>query len=130
MSRHLSPRQIQGLDKMGDILIPGEDTPEGFLSFSESGCSREIDRVLDYMPDSDRNDLKLLLLLISFLPRIMVRAFLAILELSPKLPDRLGGPLRFVRLAVRGLVLTLYYSHPHAHQVLEYRVGVYMGDQK
>ena len=127
MSKHLGARQVAGLEKMGNVLVPGDGE---LASFGASGCSSEVDRILDHMPGSDLKDLKLLLTLMSFLPMFIVAWFLAFLELSPRMPDWIAGPLRFVRLGIRGLVLTLYYSHPQAHQVLGYKVGVYTGDMK
>ena len=127
MSKYLGARQISGLEKMGDVLVPGDNE---LVSFKVSGCSSEVDRILDHMPRSDLKDLKLLLTLMSFLPMFIVSWFLAFLELSPRMPNWIAGPLRFVRLGIRGLVLTLYYSHPQAHKVLGYKVGVYTDDLK
>jgi hypothetical protein len=127
MSKHLSQRQINGLEKMGNVLVPGDSE---LTSFGASGCSSEVDRILDYMPGSDLKDLKMLLTLMSFFPMFLVSWFLGFLEKSPRMPDWIGGPLRFVRLGIRGLVLTLYYSHPQAHKVLGYQVGVYTADMK
>jgi hypothetical protein len=125
MSKHLSAKQITGLEKIGNVYAPGT----GELgSFSALRCSAEVDRILDYMQASDLADLKLLLTLMSFLPMFVIRAFLALIEKSPRLPDWLGAPLRFVRIGIRGLVLTLYYSHPKAHQALGYHVDVYTED--
>jgi hypothetical protein len=127
MSKNLNERQVRGLAKMGDVLVPGD---EDLKSFSASGCVSEADRILDHMPLSDLKDLKMLLTLMSFFPMFLVAWFLAFLERSPRMPDWIGAPLRFVRLGIRGLVLTLYYSHPQAHQVLGYKVGVYTADMQ
>ena len=44
MSKHLSRFQIKGLEKMGNQMLPGDGE---FASFAVSGCSSEVDRILD-----------------------------------------------------------------------------------
>ncbi len=127
MSKHFGPMQMRGLNKMGDIFVPGDSE---LASFSGSRCAEQVDRILDYMPASDLKDLKLLMTLLSFLPTFMIAGFLGLLELSPRMGDWIGPILRFIRIGLRGLVLTLYYSHPQAHRVLGYQVGVYRDDLK
>lgn len=124
MSKHLSNLQIQGINKMGNVMLPGDGE---FASFSASGCVSEVDRILDYMPAKDLGDLKMLLALMGILPMFLVGWFLAFLERSPYWGDW-AAPLRFVRIGMRGLIMTLYYSHPQAHKVLGYQVGVYTDD--
>ncbi|MGK5084483.1 hypothetical protein WDW37_14405 [Bdellovibrionota bacterium FG-1] len=124
-SKHLNRGQMRGLEKLGDSLLPGD---QQFQTFSGSGCAQEVDRILDYMPEGDLKDLKLLFSLMSWFPPFAVRGFIALLEKSLGWPDWIGAPLRFIRLGLRGLIMTLYYSHPQAHAVLEYKVGVYTED--
>lgn len=126
MSKHLNSLQIKGIDKMGDRMLPGDGE---FASFSSSGCSSEVDRILDHMPAKDLGDLKMLLALMGLLPSFIIGMFLGFLERTPAW----GGwaaPLRFVRIGIRGLIMTLYYSHPQAHKVLGYQVGVYTDDMR
>jgi hypothetical protein len=129
ISRHLGACQLRGLNKVGDCLVPGdEDLP----SFTQSGCIEEVDRVLDYLPAEDRADLGRVLLVLAFLPSFAVPWLLGFLEADLPLPDRLAAPLRYLRLGLRGLVLSLYYSEGTGQrcvaktplQVLGYRVGV------
>ncbi len=129
ISRHLGACQLRGLNKVGDCLVPGdEDLP----SFAQSSCVVSVDRILDYLPAEDRADLGRVLLVLAFLPSFAVRWLMAFLEADLLLPDRLAAPLRYLRLGLRGLVLSLYYSEaaeqPRAArtplQVLGYRVGV------
>ena len=126
MSKHLSALQMKGLNRLGTTMLPGEGD---LASFAASGCADEVDRILDHMPAKDLGDLKMLLLLMAFLPRFLVAGFLAFLERSPRW-GAWAAPLRFVRIGVRGLVMTLYYSHPQAHRALGYQVGVYTDDLK
>jgi hypothetical protein len=124
MSKHLSALQIKGIDKMGDCMLPGDGD---FASFKASGCSAEVDRILDHMPDKDLGDLKMLLMLMGLLPSFLIALFLGFLERTPSWGNW-AAPLRFVRIGIRGLIMTLYYSHPQAHKVLGYQVGVYTDD--
>ena len=124
MSRHLSLLQLKGIDKMGNCMLPGDGE---LASFSASGCSSEVDRILDFMPAKDLGDLKMLLTLMGLLPAFVISLFLGFLERTPSW-GAWAAPLRFVRIGVRGLIMTLYYSHPQAHKVLGYQVGVYVDD--
>jgi hypothetical protein len=124
MSTHLNPRQLKGIDKLGDRMLPGDGELQ---SFSSARCSAEVDRILDYMLAKDLADLKMLLSLLGWLPGFVIGALLSFLERSPRWGDW-ASPLRFARLGIRGLIMTLYYSHPQAHRVLGYQVGVYTDD--
>lgn len=125
VSKHLSARQLAGIEKVGDVLIPGdEESPR----FSASGCVASVDRVLDFMPAQDLSDLKLLLTLLSWLPAGAVAAFLGFLERGKDSNGPLWGVLRLIRVGLRGLVMTLYYAQPAAADRLGYKVGVYTAD--
>ena len=125
MSKHLNKSQIGAIDKVGDCLIPGG---QGFTRFSELGCSSQIDRILDYMPSADVNDLKTLLSVIGFFPRFGVSLILKLTDALQNMPGALGATVRLVRIGLRGLVMTLYYGDTRTHKVLDYSVGVYTAD--
>lgn len=132
-SKYLTLRQTRGLEKLGDAYLPGDDE---LPSFSALGCAEHVDEVLDYLPADDRNSLKLLLGLLSITPRFKLVWLAKLLERSHNLPGPLGGGLRFLRMGLKGLVLTLYYSGKTGANyqgrtpldVLGYDVGVYTGD--
>ncbi len=127
LSKHFSQLQFRGLNKVGDCLLPGhEDLP----SFSALGCARHADRILDYMSAQDLGDLKLLLTLLAFLPGFAVGWLMRFLELSPGIPTGLGALLRFMRLGLRGLVMTLYYCDPKTQSTIGYDAKVYTADFK
>ncbi len=125
MNVDLNPRQVRGLNKLGNAILPGEGE---FPSFSSLECVKEVNRILDYMPAQDLADLKLLLFILSFLPQFLIGLFVRFLESSLSMKGPLGGPLRFIRIGLRGLVMTLYYGHPKIHSVIQYQVGVYTKD--
>ncbi|MGD9648952.1 MAG: hypothetical protein AB7U73_24790 [Pirellulales bacterium] len=132
-SRYLNARQRQGLDRLGDALLPGDDE---FPSFSRLGCGEHVDKLLAEMPERDRGDVLTLLAVTGTLPSPLVRLLVYTLESSDRLPTALGAALRFAKMGVRGLVLTLYYSGHKGSQyagrtpleILGYEVSVYTED--
>ncbi len=133
ISRHLDRRQLRGLVMIGDVLVPGDgDLP----SFSRLGCVAHVNRLLDFMPDDDLRGLQGVLSAASVLPRSLVAALLRWLEAGLWPPGPWSPPLRVVRMGLRGIVLSLYYSGgsgpsydgPGPLDVLSYRVGVAVED--
>lgn len=125
VSKHLNEKQIRGLEKLGDALLPGS---VAWPSFSKSRCSRHVDRILDFMPAKDLEDLKGLLSVMGILPRFLIQFVIWFLERSLSMPGPLGGVLRFARIGIRGLVMSLYYGDPEIHGLMGYQVSVYRGD--
>lgn len=106
-SKHLNSGQLAALRKLGDILIPGDGE---FPSFSRSGAIDHVDRMLDYMYDSDRNGVEALLTIFRFTPRFLVRAIMALTEKQRSFPEPLGMVCRMINIGLKGVVMTLYYS--------------------
>jgi len=106
-SQYLTPREAATFNRIGDILMPGED---GFPSFSELGCIEHIDDVVAYTGADDRAALKTLLTLLSVFPTPLLRAFLALVALCKKLPGGLGALFRLLDMGLRSVVVTLYFS--------------------
>ena len=126
MTKHLSSRQLRSLEKIGDVMLPGY--LDAMPSFSQLNCSRHANRILDHMPEQDLGDLKMLLTVFSFFPLFLVRWIMRFLELSPNIPGPVRALLRFMRIGLRGLVMSLYYCDPKALKVIDYEVKVYTGD--
>lgn len=132
-SRYLNARQRRGLVKLGEAYCPGDGT---MPSFAELGCAEHVDEILACMPEADRRDLAKLFGACAISPRFTLAAFVRFLEWSPRIPTRLGDGARFVRMGVRGLLLTLYYSGKSGAEyrgktpfdVLSYEVSVYTAD--
>jgi hypothetical protein len=124
-SRYLSARQLRGLDRLGNVYLPGDGT---LPSFAATGCSSEIDSVLDYLPEADRNDLGLLLRILGWLPAFIVAGFVWLTERGEKVPGGLGALLRFARIGTRGLVMSLYWDHADVLRAIDYEVGVVIDD--
>lgn len=106
-SQHLSARQRHGLLKVGDVLIAGDYE---FPSFTGSGSAEHAERMLDYMNESDRNGLTVLLGLFRFVPRWLLRVLFFVAERHRFFPRPVGGALRMINIGVKGTVMTLYYS--------------------
>jgi hypothetical protein len=91
---------------------------------------RDLDRILDFMPAGDLGDLKTLLSILSFFPGFLVAWIMRFLEIALPVPGPVGGILRLIRLGLRGLIFTLYYSDPEVVKKVGYEVGVYTEDLK
>jgi len=103
----LTPAQHSGLLRVGDVLIPGD---RQFPAFSRSRCAEHVDRMLAYMNESDLQAIKILLGLFRYLPKLVLRGIMALTDQHRRFPDAIGGPLRMINIAIKGLVMTLYYS--------------------
>ncbi|MFT4569575.1 MAG: acyl-CoA reductase-like NAD-dependent aldehyde dehydrogenase [Hyphomicrobiaceae bacterium] len=130
MSRYLSPVAIAGLNRLGDVLVPGDgDLPR----FSRSGAAAEVDRMLDGMHNDDRSGLKLLLTLFGLLPRFLVRVIYACADRGRHFPGVIGAPFRLVHLGTKGLIMTLYWSDAAAaadsHDVIGFKARVVRDDE-
>lgn len=125
ISKHLNARQIAGLNRFGDKLIPGDvELP----SFSSTGCVRDLDRVLDYMPAQDLADLKMVLTIFAFLPSFAIAFVAWLLGRSASIPTPIGALLRLMNIGFRGLVVTLYFSDARVLKTIGYDVSVYTAD--
>jgi hypothetical protein len=125
-SRYLNRRQLRAIERMGDIMIPGDSE---LPAFSRTEPASRVDRLVETMPEGDLGDLKVLLTVLSFFPGILLAGFLRFLEASPAFPSWLGGGLfRMIRLGMRGIVMSLYYSAEKPIETVGYSAQVYLGD--
>jgi len=106
-SKYLKPLALKGLIKVGNIYLPGHDE---FPSFSRLGCADFIDRVLEDVPESDRDGLALLFTVFNFLPAFFLRGFFNFLEWAGNRDLPAGAIFRQIRMGMRGIVYSLYYS--------------------
>lgn len=100
----------KALNKIGDIYCPGV---QNLPSFSQLGCVEHADRLVAELPAQDLKDLKLLLLIFSFLPAAFLKSFFWLLETRISWPGVIGTNLRKIRFGLRGLSFALYYSGLH-----------------
>ncbi len=106
-SRYLGARELSALNRVGDLLCPGDDR---LPRFSATGAVARFDDMADYMVVSDRNDLKLLLWVLSFLPGGVIRLLLAVFAGMEKLPGPAGALGRLVMFGLKGVITTLYFG--------------------
>jgi acyl-CoA reductase-like NAD-dependent aldehyde dehydrogenase len=106
-SKHLSENQLEGIVKVGNIIIPGDND---FPSFENAKVLDQIDRMLDYMTEEDRDGLSFLMGMFSYFPNFLIRFIINLAENNKKYPNIIGTPLRLIQMGVKGLIFTLYYS--------------------
>lgn len=106
-SQHLSAGQLRSLERLGDVYLPGT---ERMPSFSASGSLAQIDVVLEGVHEDDRKGLALLLSLLGWMPAFLLRVLLRAIDRHHRFPPPLAGLLRLLNLALKGVVMSLYYS--------------------
>jgi hypothetical protein len=109
-SAYLNSQQLRGLEKTGDVMIPGGGE---FPSFKQLGCIEHVDRIMEYMTEHDLADFRSLMGVFAFLPRFLIRALMSLTSSNHLFPGPIGGTLRLLELGVKGVVMTLYYSDLH-----------------
>ncbi len=106
-SRYLRAQQVQSLDRIGDLYLPGTGS---MPSFSASRCSDHVDSLLEAIPPGDRRSLALLLSVLRVVPLALLRLLLWFLDRHHRFPGLLAAPPRLLNLALKGTVMTLYFS--------------------
>jgi hypothetical protein len=107
MSRYLGPLALSGLTKIGNAYLPGDGE---LPSFEALGLNEHVDRVLEDLPSGDRDGLKILLSIFGALPSFLVLGFFSLIESLWNRNIPLGSILLQIRLGMRGIVFSLYYS--------------------
>lgn len=103
----LSAVQQRGLRRLGDVIIPGDDL---LPSFSASGVGNEVDRMLEWMYDSDRSAIQTVLATCAVLPAPAIRALVLLTEKAESAPEPAAAALRMAGVGIKGLIVSLYYS--------------------
>lgn len=115
-SRHLDARRLATLNRLGDIVCPGDDV---LPRFSVTGCVAKFDDIADYMGENDRRDLILLLGVLAFLPTFVLRGVFVLARVGSRLPAPLGPVFRLLDFGLKGLAVTLYYGFGDARDDAE-----------
>ncbi len=108
ISRYFTQRQLAGLIKVGDVILPGTDA---FPSFSRTGCIEHVDRMAAYLADDDLSGLRLLLGLLRFAPKWLIRLLMTACTKNAPVPGFAGSALRTIDIGIKGMVMSLYYSN-------------------
>jgi hypothetical protein len=112
-SRYFNLSAVKGLNKIGDILIPGNET---YPSFSSYMCIDHIDDLMAYAPADDVGDLKMVLGIFSLLPKGILTWIVKKMASAPKSDGPLSGLFRQLNMGIRGVVFSLYYSEKPGHK--------------
>lgn len=111
MSKHLGDWGIKGVIKLGNIVIPGDhEFPSFERQFRRIHGEINIDRMLDFLVKDDVDGLKILLPLLAFTPKFLVKLLMKTVDQYQKIPEIFQTPFRLLYIGLKGLVLTLYYS--------------------
>jgi aldehyde dehydrogenase (NAD+) len=106
-SHWLSPAQLAGLVKVGDVLVPGEGN---LPSLSASNAAAAADRLFAHMAPGDRDAVRILLGVFRWLPRPVLYAIFWLTSRHRVAPEPIARALRLMNLGVKGIVMTLYWS--------------------
>lgn len=120
-------RQLQGLCRVGDILLPANGA---FPAFSATGCIDRINALMATAHPDDVRDLGLLLLVCNYLPRWVIHMMLQLTNKTEQMPALIAPPFRMLNIGLKGVIFSLYYSGYHrdtwqgrqVHEVIDYQV--------
>jgi hypothetical protein len=106
-SNYFKPAALKGLNRIGDVFIPGEgDLP----SFSEFNGIEHVDDVIAYTPEEDIASLNMVLSIFSILPEGMLRWAADQMVAASYRDGLLDGLLRQLNIGLKGIMFSCYYS--------------------
>ena len=106
-SKYFNPSAVQGLNRIGDQLIPNNGE---FPAFSESGAAQHVDDLLSYAPQEDVSLLNMVLGVVRLLPTSTLSWLMRRMESSQQDESSLGGLFRQLNMGLRGIIFSLYYG--------------------
>ncbi len=108
MSKNFSRNQLLGLNKAGDVILPGTDVSP---SFSRTGCIDHVDRMAAYLTGDDLGGLRMLLGIFRYSPKWIIRLLMTACAKNTRVPGLFGSTLRTIDVGIKGVVMSLYYSN-------------------
>ena len=102
-----SVRQLKGLQKLGDVMMPGG---QGFPSFSETGSIAYVDTAMGSAHPDDIRDFGLLLLFFYVAPVPVIHWVVTLADNSERFPPGIAALLRKLNIGIKGVLVSLYYS--------------------
>lgn len=108
VSKYFSRNQLIGLIKAGDVILPGTNVSP---SFSRIGCIDHVDRMAAYLSSDDLFGLRMLLGLLRYAPKWLIRILMTACSKNDRFPGFIGTALRTIDIGIKGLVMSLYYSN-------------------
>ncbi len=106
-SNYFKPSALKGLNRIGDVFIPGDDR---LPSFSRFGGAEHLDEVIAYAPAEDIASLNMVLGIFSFLPEGMLRWAADQMVAASYRDGLLDGQLRQLNIGLKGILFSCYYS--------------------
>lgn len=106
-SKHLNAIQLRSLERIGELYLPAHDDLPGFAAI---GCLEHVDVVLDEVHPDDRFALGLFLYVLRITPLFLLEKFIGMMDHHDRYPEPLAGVLRLLSLALKGIVMSVYYS--------------------
>ena len=103
-----SDLSLKGLNKVGDIIVPGDQER---AAFSQTNFLKDFYRISSYMNADDREGLKILTTILAFTPGFAIRFLLYLSSKNDSFPGIFGSLLRQINFGLKGVVLTLYYTN-------------------
>jgi hypothetical protein len=116
----LTKAHLKGVEKLGRVVMP-EDSD--FPAFSDIGAEKYLNRMVDYMYQDDKSAILIILKLFSIMPLFMIRWTMSLIETGAKWQGMLGAPFRMLRIALKGLIFTVYYSDMTDTQIIHTKIG-------
>lgn len=107
-SQYFSIRQLRAVDRLGDIIVPGN---QRLPRFSDLGCSEHIDITLTNAHPDDIAALSALLSVLACLPDAGIKGIVRLSAWGAAKPSAFGAPFRMLNTSLRGLIYSLYYSN-------------------
>lgn len=106
-SELFSVRQLNGLQRVGDLLIPANGQ---FPAFSSTGSIERIDDLMGAAHPDDVRDFGYLLLVLNYLPVFVIRILLDLTSKTEQMPALIAPLFRQLNIGLKGVVFSLYYS--------------------
>lgn len=107
MAALLKKSAQKALSRFGDKLAPRNGD---FPSWTELGCIEFVDEALEYVPKDDLKDLNMLLGILAPMPNFVYSWLIRKMGGSHDKNGMLSSLFRQLDLAIKGLVLSTYYS--------------------
>ncbi len=104
----LSPMALRGLERLADVIIPGDDE---FPSYSQSGCIQHVNEIASLAPEDDIKALGLLLSILALKPKFALRVLCNMMMNANKYPEFMAVPLRQLNIGLRGLIVSPYFAN-------------------
>ncbi|OUS31261.1 hypothetical protein A9Q99_04500 [Gammaproteobacteria bacterium 45_16_T64] len=126
-SEYYTRKQLNGLNKLGDIVVPRNGS---YPSFSDTGCCEYIDEVMTPADTGDIAAFGYLLLGFNYAPTSLITLILWLANNAERMPGLIAPPFRMLNISLRGVIYSLYYSNkthssytgPLVHDVIDYNV--------